>query len=239
MSEKRIQRPRYTSPRGVFVWPALSKPSYGSEDYPKPDGEYKVTLRLPANDAAGLRASLSEVLAEAEAEAEQKFAALPVAQRKKLGGITKAEVGQDEYDRDTEEPTGNVLIKFSMKASGESKKNGVPTGSRWTRKPALFDSQGHPITKPLDVWGGTEGKVSFEAVPYFVAATGVWGISLRLQAAQILVLREGGQQQDAGAFGFAAEAEEDGFDVNAYRADAGEGTEDAGQAGAAVEGGDF
>lgn len=236
MSNKRPDRPKFTSPRGTFVWPELVKPGYGTDKFPKPDGIYKVTLRLDDEGNAKLQAMLAKTLEQAKAEAEEAFAALPVANRKKLGEIKLADVGNPEYDRDTEEPTGNTLVRFTMKASGDRKRNGQPTGERWERKPFLFDARGTPIKNPPAIWSGTEGCISFEAVPYFVAGTGVYGLSLRLQAAQIIVLRSGGGSADAGAYGFGAADDEDGYEAGAYVATEGDTADTDGDA---TDGADF
>ena len=43
---KRPVRPTFTSPKGVFGYPSLTKPDYGNEKFPKPDGEFKTTLTV-------------------------------------------------------------------------------------------------------------------------------------------------------------------------------------------------
>ena len=51
MSEKK-KNPVLTSPRGVFKFPKLSEPDFGTKEYPAPDGKYSVNLILQANDRA-------------------------------------------------------------------------------------------------------------------------------------------------------------------------------------------
>lgn len=213
MATNKKTNPQFISPRGVFVYPALNKPDYGTKDYPKPDGEFKVTLRVPSEVAEAWReGALKALIARARDEAEQEFAKLPVATRKKLRELTWNEVGTDEYDKTTEEPTGFVLFKFSMKASGIRKADNKP----WSRKPQIFDARGRALAKPPEIWGGSEGYVSFEASPYFIPGTGAAGVSLRLNAVQLVRLVQGGQR-DAAAFGFAAQ--DDGFDSSEYEGD--------------------
>lgn len=213
MADKKPQNFKGTTPRGTFRYPALSKPDFGTKDYPKPDGEYKVGLILSEEDAQPLIKDLQPAYDKAIEEAEAKFAELPVATRKKLKEVTKNDLYTIEYDKETEEPTGNLIFNFKMKASGKNKK-----GEAWNRKPAIFDAGARkPLVKVPEIWGGTIGKVSFEAVPYFVSGTGAAGLSLRLNAAQIIELRSGGQR-DASDYGF---GEEDGFEASDVQEDEG------------------
>lgn len=207
------QNPQFITPRGVFVYPAINKPDFGTKDYPKPDGEYKVTLKVTKKVADAWRdGPLKAVIAGARENAEAEFAKLPVATRKKLKELTWNDVGTDEYDKATEEPTGFVLFKLSMKASGTRK-----DGTAWSAKPTVFDSKGKAISPVPEIWGGSEGYVSVEANPYFIPGTGAAGVSLRMKAVQLMKLVQGGQR-DAAGFGFAAQ--DDGFDSSEYEAPA-------------------
>ena len=206
MSNKKQAPKRVTgvTPRGVFVFPNLIKPDYGTDEYPKEGGEYNVRLRMSVADAQPMIDKLQVELDKAVQDAEQKFAALPVATRKKLKEVTVNDFYQEVFDKETEEPTGEVEFRFKMTASGTNKK-----GEAWERKPALFDAKGQPLTKLKAIYGGTIGKVSYSVGPYFVGGTGAAGISLYLEAAQIIELRQGGARSASG-YGFGAE--EDGYD---------------------------
>jgi hypothetical protein len=222
---QRKPNPQMISPKGVFVYPALTKPDYGTKDFPKPNGEYKVTLRIatPAVEKFLEGAVLAAVIAQAQAEADEGFKALKVDVRKKLKAVTWNEVATVEYDKETEEPTGFMLLKFKMNASGKR----VKDQSVWTAKPGIFDSKGVALPKPPEIWGGSEGLISFEASPYFIPGTGAAGVSFRLKAVQLIKVVSGGSR-DAAGFGFAAQ--EDGFDASEYQAPA-EEFGGAGQAG--------
>jgi hypothetical protein len=204
MAEKKQKNFQATTPRGIFRYPALDKPDFGNEEFPKPQGVYKVQLILTEQEAEPLIAKLAPLYDQAVAEGNEKFKGLKVEQRKKLKELKVNDLYAQEYDRETEEPTGNLIFKFEMNASGENKK-----GEKYTRKPAIFDAKGKPMVKVPSIWGGTEGKVSFEAVPYFIAGTGAAGLKLRLNAAQIIELVSGGQRA-ASDYGF---GEEDGFEA--------------------------
>lgn len=216
MADKKHKNPSFTSPRGVFRYPALSKPDYGNEEFPKPDGEFKVQLILDAATAQPLLDKIQPLYDAAIAEGEEKFKGLKVEQRKKLKELKVNDLYAPEYDRETEEETGNLIFKFAMVASGKNQK-----GEEWSRKPALFDAKGKPLPKTAPaIWGGSEGKVSFEAVPYFISGTGAAGLKLRLQAAQVIELVSGGQR-DAGAYGFGAE---DGYEASDETEEAADGS---------------
>lgn len=199
MANKKPKNPEFVSPRGTFRYPKLNEPDYGTEEFPKPDGEYSVRLILTEEDAQPLVDQLQPLLDAAVAEAQEKFKELPVATRKKLKEVTVNDLFQVEYDQETEEPTGNVIFKFAMKASGVTKDK-----KPWSRKPVIFDAKGKKLKNPEPIWGGTEGKVAFEVRPYFIAGTGAAGLKLGLNAVQIIELVSGGGR-DAEGYGFGAE----------------------------------
>ena len=212
MSEKKKVK-NYTgiTPKGVFKYPNLTKPDFGTKEHPKEGGEYNVRLVMTLDQAQPLLDDLEPVIEKARAAAEEAFAKLPVATRKKIGDIKENPVFNEIYDKETEEPTGEVEFRFSMKASGKNDK-----GEKWERKPTIFDAKGKPVTLKT-IWGGTKGKVSFEAVPYFVNGSGAWGVKLYLRAVQIIELNQGGGRS-ASDFGFGAE---DGFDGSEIEEDNG------------------
>jgi hypothetical protein len=201
---KKEKLPSFVSPKGVFRYPALTSPDYGTKEFPKADGEYKVQLILTEAEAKPLIEKLQPIFDAAISEGEEKFKELKVEQRKKLGALKVNDFYSTEYDQQTEDPTGNLIFKFTMKASGKDKK-----GATWERKPALFDSKGTPLKDVKGIWGGTVGKVSFDVSPYFIPGSGAAGIKLRLNAAQVIDLVAGGGR-DAEGFGF---DKEDGYEA--------------------------
>ncbi len=209
MAQRNITK--MTTPRATFVWPKLSEPDYGSKQYPNPDGVYTTKLRFNEDDPAfqDFRAKIEKAHARAVELAKEQFKELKVATRKKLGEVTINQPFTVVYDQETEEPTGEVEMKVSMKASGTVKK-GPRAGKTWERKPTLFDAKGKPMLKVPDIWGGTVGKVSFSFVTdgYFINGTGACGISFQLEAVQIIDLVSGGTRK-ADDYGF---GEEDGYE---------------------------
>lgn len=201
-SDKNPNEIKGISPKGRFKFPKLFKPDTKFKE----EGEYSVKLILTEEEAAPLLAKLEPLHEIAEQQGRAKYSELPVASRKKLdakGGFTINPLFSPIYD-DQENETGEIEFKFASKASGVSKKTGKP----WTRKLDIFDARGKLIKEEIEVWGGSLGKVAYTAYPYFIPGTGAAGVSLRLESAQIIELRQGGDRSAAG-YGF---GEEDGFD---------------------------
>lgn len=205
MTEQKQKRElvKVVSPKATFRYPKLSEPDFGNEQYPKPNGEYSVQLLLSAEEAKPLIDKLQPVHDKAVSEGQIGFDNLPVARRKQLKNLSVNPLFTEEFDKETEEPTGNVIFKIKMPASGTYKKTGKP----YTRKPVIYDAQGEIVKTVPQIWGGTVGKVSFEAGPYFIIGTGTAGVSFYLNAVQIIELRSGGGG-DAASHGF---GKEEGF----------------------------
>lgn len=187
----------FITPRGVFIFPKLNKP----DDY-RGDVRYKVKLRvspddIPAELTEKLEALRDEWLAKVKAELTEKK------QGAKLKGLTVLDVFQPEINKETGDETGFVLIYASMKAEGTSKKDGKP----WKRAPKIFTAGGKKLSPGVQIWGGTEGKLSIKAIPYDMVkdktATNV-GLSFQLEAVQILKLVSG-SDKDAAGYGFGVE----------------------------------
>lgn len=212
---KAPQRPTLNSPKGAFKFPKLTQPDTKF----KAEGEYSVKL-VVASDAPGVAELMAKCdKAAAESLKEAKANAKNAAEAKKWE--TKYLPYAQVEDEETGEPTGDVEFKFTMKASGVSKKTGKP----WTRKPALFDAKGNPITGEPAIGGGTIGKISFQIIPYAPTTTVGASAKLALEAVQIIELREFGQKS-ASAYGF---GEEEGYEYTKDEAESPfDGDEEAG-----------
>jgi len=218
-NNKRPQAPKGTTFKGKFKWPKLNEPDYGTKDYPKPDGEHSLKLVGQVNDpeVQAWIARWQPVHDEAIKRAEEEFAKLPVATRKKLGKVTVNPLYTELYDEETEKPTGEIEIKFAMQYSG-TYKSGPKQGKKWFRRPGIFDARGNEMKPAPSIWGGTIGHVAFECginkegMPgYFIPGTGAAGLSLRLAAVRILDLVSEGSR-DAASYGF--DSEEDGYEYD-------------------------
>ena len=207
---KKTPAPKFTSPIGTFKYPALAEPSYGSKEYPKPEGEYQVRLILKqdAKSTQDFMTALMVPYAAAEADALVAFNKLPIAQRKKIGVMKINPLFDLVYDKDTEEPTGDIEFRFKLTASGVYKGD-YKKGQDWTARPVLFDGKGRKMDPCPEIWGGSEGRIGFTASPYFINGTGAGGLKLRLTGAQVTKLVErGGYTADSLGFGTV----EDGYD---------------------------
>jgi hypothetical protein len=198
---------KMNTPLGTAKWPKLTAPDYGTAEHPKPEGEYSVKLVWNESDPAfqKFRAKMEGYLAEAEEAGREQFAALKKPQRDKLGGMKMNPLFTPIYD-DNEEPTGQVEMKLTMKASGVVKR-GPREGKKWDRKPDLYDAFGRKITKPIEIWGGSELIVSFSFIQggYFIAGSGLTGLKCSLEGVQVVTLRQGGERS-AESHGFSAQA---------------------------------
>jgi hypothetical protein len=180
-----VDKLRLTTPKATLKYPKLIEP----ETKFSPEGHYKVTAVIPADEADYMSAQLDALYeahkASLKAQAPgQKFKAVDPS------------FGYEDIDG---KPCFTISVK--MKAKGMDR-----DGRAWSAAPALFDASGAPV-KDRDalrgMWSGTTGRVSFEACPFYQPAIGA-GITLRLKAVQILDLVESGGS--ANSFGFQEEA---------------------------------
>ena len=146
----------FTTPKGVAQYPWLSKPDTKFSE----EGEYKVSLILPKEEAIPILKQINEVFAENVA-----------AESKKNGGkdIKKAPPPYMEQLDDAGNSTGKVILKFKSKAA---------------YKPAIFDAKGIPMIDS-NVWGGSEIKINGSIAPYYTPLIGA-GVALRLRAVQVI-----------------------------------------------------
>lgn len=224
MAEKK-QYLKLNAPLAVFKFPKLTEPDYGSQQHPIPEGVFTTKLVWDETDPKfiAFRNKMEPYMEAVEAMATEKFNALKKPQRDKLGSPMRNDMFVPIYN-DDDEPTGQIEMKVSMKASGVVKK-GPRAGKKWARKPQLFDALGRPIKGEIDIWGGTEGIVAFSFDPegYFIEGTGAYGIKLQLEAVQVVTLRAAGER-DASSYGFGAQ--EGGFDASEYQPANKDGGED-------------
>jgi hypothetical protein len=205
--QKRPEAVKLTTPRAPAVYPKLdlANPDYGTEAYPIEGGAFSCQVRLVKSDpqVQALLAKLDKVMEIAEAEAQEKFAALPVATRKKLGDPKRQEYFTEVYDEDENE-TGEIILKFKMKHSGTTAK-----GKDWKRYPQLIDAKLQKLKKGTAIWGGSTVRISGGALPYWVAGQASFGVSLQLEGVQVIELVSAGGRS-AKDMGF--DEEEGGYD---------------------------
>ncbi len=199
-TQKKNRIPTQFTPKGVAVFPRLNTPDTKFKD----TGRYSLKLRLPEAEARSF-------LAEYDALSGENFAEVLERTKgkvdKKTGkAITPENTGlpfELEMDKETQTPTGNILIPFSCNAQFVDKK----TQQVREIKPGIYDSKGTAID--VQVWGGSVLKVAFVPFGYYNDATMKAGISFRLQAVQVIKLVRGGGEVQFGVEegGYVAEPE--------------------------------
>jgi len=207
MADKKAKLARHTSPKGIAKYAWLNRP----DTQFVADGVYKVNLLIPAAEASELCAALDSAADEAVAIAQAAAKSPAIAKT-----VKRAAPYGPALD-DQGEDTGNIEFKFKMNAKVTFK-----DGTVKPMKPFFFDAKGKPLAVCPAVYGGSELKVNFSPAPYFAAASKTAGVSLRINAIQIITLVSGGGGNASG-FGFAEEA--DGFDGSTIETPAAAGAE--------------
>lgn len=184
-----------TTPVGVAVFPKLNTPDTKFNV----NGAFTCRLKLTAEEAqpiidkfeAGLSKHFEDIKAElmaGDGKSKAKAKSLKMAADKPY---------KAEFDDEGEE-TGYVLINFKM--PHRIPREGKPD---LLLRPDIFDSAGKQLKNPPEIWGGSRLVVAGQLRP-FSTAIGV-GMSMRLQAVQIVELKSAGSR-DASGYGFGATA---------------------------------
>ncbi len=178
-----------TTPTGMATYPFLTRPNTKFD----PDGEYKVNVILPLDEAKGLMKEIDEAMNESFEKAKSE-------NPKKAKGIRLAKPPYTEVTDDDGNETGEVQFGFKMKAKITPRNGGQP----FEVKPAIYDAAGKPIPPTeLKLASGSKVKVCADLIPFFTDLVGA-GITLRLKAVQVIELVEY-QGVSADRFGFGAE----------------------------------
>lgn len=149
------------TPTGIAQWPWLTNADTKWHEL----GEYKVSLILDKDAAAGLIEDIdAQILEKKTMEKSKKMAPAPY---------------QLEED-DEGNATGRVIFKCKNKNRINSK-----TGELWDRKPVIVDSKGNPTN--AEIGGGSKLRLKLELYPWHNAALGT-GCSLQILAVQVVEL---------------------------------------------------
>ena len=181
------QYEKMVSPAGIAVWPYLNSPDTKFDNGGA--GEYKVSVKLTEAAAQPVIDKLQKILDQYHAE--------EISQNPKVKQFNTHLPIQEEVD-DQGNLTGNWLLKVKQKAQITTA-NGIVD-----MKVALFDAKRRPTN--AEIGGGSTLKVATTIVPYTMPSNKSVGISLRLNAVQVINLVEGGKDGDGSMFD-----EEDGF----------------------------
>ena len=185
MENTNIINRNMVAPKGTAMWAYLDKP----EEFNGSIVGYTITLVPSKEDADKLISQLEEVLEEAKQDERfkgRKWAAEPMMGYK-------------------EDANGNLVFKFKQKASYVDKK-----GRTHKLGVRIFDAVGNPMNPKATIIGnGSIIRVAFTPIPFNVNKN-VNGVSLRLEAVQVLKLEEYKKDTtNMGSFGFSEVS--DGF----------------------------
>lgn len=171
---------QFITPKGKALWPSLRAP----EQFEGQDVGYTIKMMFTKEDTEKFEAFLSEQLEAAKASKD--FEGKRWGKEPSLGrGETKE---------------GDVYFKFKMKNSYVSKK----TKEVITRHVPIFDAKGKPLPKNIDVGNGSTCKVAYSIYPFYKSSK-LYGLSLRLNAVQVLNLVERGEAGTSESYGFGQE----------------------------------
>lgn len=162
-----------TTPFGSSLWAHLIEPDTKFN----PEGDFKINLKVPADEAKGL---MDQIIAEQE-KALVAFKEEAKADGKTAKAIDKIKLSDIVPFEEDDEDENLVVFKFKRKASyindkGEQLHFDVP----------LVDATGKTIPEKSkeNPGNGSVVRVMAELIPYNMATSGV-GISLRLKKVQI------------------------------------------------------
>lgn len=224
--KKRNEYPTMITPRGVVAWANLNEPDY---EYKKEEGEFHVRIRPNTNEP-----SYTE-LVELATKVRDEFLeeTTDELRRQKKGALIAklhtVDVVKEEIDRETAQPTGEMLIRAGMKHH-ITIKNGPKAGQSFDKVPDFFNAQGARLKNPPRIGSGSELKLSVRIVPYLMPKDGEVGVSYQLEGVQILKLVTGGQRS-ASDHGFGVEEGDTIEDDNGGFSDEGAGFEGAPEGG--------
>lgn len=189
MAMTKHKNERLITPKGElqYAWLTTADTKFN------PTGVYKTNLKLEQTEATEkLVGSIEAIFEEAYAN-NDKVKALKAKGKK----VLKAPFYEELED-------GSFEFRFKQNKLIPNKQD---ESNPYTAKIAIFDNKAVPVVaskaKNLKIGNGTVAKVCFEVVPYFVASTKTFGVTLRLCSVQIikLVEYEGGSSNP----GFGAE----------------------------------
>lgn len=196
----------YMTPVGeVGSYPYIHKPDYGTEQFPKPRGQYLIRLRVPNDKAQGLVDMLTK---QADAlyehyESEvypQKLAAAKQAGKRPPKKLDQCPLPFYETDDGRVEFTFKSHASYTDKTTNEVK----PLTLR------VYDSKGKRIFDVPAVNRGSEGRVEFSVTEFVSEVAGV-GVSLQLSKFQLLLLKEWGGDDTFGGEDLSEQYGDSGF----------------------------
>ena len=194
----------YTTPQGEAAYPHLAEPQTKFNEA----GVYDVTLYFDAEAGGKLLEMLTPAYEQACKEAREIYEQQKPQYKKDNPEIKFEQFYREEVDDDGF-GTGRIFVKFKRQATVKTKDRKVIEFSV-----AVFDRHNQAMPKELvaKASSGSIMRAAFKANPYFVAAGAKAGISLQLEAVQIVELKEWAGTKSADSYGFQSfEDEDDAF----------------------------
>jgi hypothetical protein len=197
MAAKKNKYPNITTPRGIVKFPHIDVPDSAFTKAGE-DGKYKLTLVLEADDPQVI-AFLDKLEVIGQEMAESEIAKLDKSKRK---GYAYRSLVREESPRrknpdtdkweeiDEDEPSLRTLILSSK------------------FQPKLYDAKRQPIAGGVKIQTGDTVRVSVSPTPYLMAASKSAGVTLRLEAIQLI---SKGASGGGGDYANEFEDEDDGY----------------------------
>ena len=183
--------------RGVMVYPYLTKP-----DSFKGKERFKCDFRVASNEP-----QTEELLGLIEKLLENQKA------KDKINNDGDEVTYVDEYvPYSIDENAGMMTFKTALNRLGN-----VGKRDQFEQRPFVYDAKGDIVPSTVEVWTGTEGILNVEVYAWSMDGEGGLkvGVSLRLRAAQIILLADRDDRK-AEEYGFTAV--DGGYDSNAASA---------------------
>lgn len=158
---------KLVTPSGIAAYAHIAHPDTKGQ---YADNKYKVTLKLKKGDKAveEFVGKIHEALKEAQSEQTEAW------KKKKLEVFDPVKDGDDKEDADKKGMAGFWLVTFKSK-----------------HQPKVVDSKRKPVGKSVTVFGGDVIKVAFGMSPFEKPVQGKGGLTLYLNAIQLLDKRAG------------------------------------------------
>lgn len=213
----------YMTPVGeVGSYPYIHKPDYGTEQFPKPRGQYLIRLRVPSEKAQGLVDMLTKQADALYERYESEIHPQKLEAAKKAGKRPPKKLDQCQLPF-FETDDGHVEFTFKSHASYTDK----TTNEVKPLTLRVYDSKGKRIFDVPAVNRGSEGRVEFSVTEFVSEVAGV-GVSLQLSKFQLLVLKEWGGDDTFGGEDLSDQYGENGFVADQFGGSASEPTYEGG-----------
>ena len=160
---------QFTFPKGEALFARLDQPYTFNKKLnntvackPSDNGAaYTISIKLPIKEATPIIKKIKDVWKEYGSQENDQPANWPF---------------KNEVDKESKEPTGNIIFKTKFNASWTNKDGSFA-------RVAIFDAKGHKLPATFDIGNGSTIRVGVQFVPHDMQGGGV---SLRLKGVQVI-----------------------------------------------------